>query len=133
MRRLLIGLTLIILSLFTHENIQAQNCLNTGLNGTTISLPCNVNCTQLKMKVPHLKSTSDYTLVDIPYTPYPYTTSTGTELTALYVDDVFSSSIPLPFSFCFWDSTYTKAIVGSNGIITFDELHGTGTCGNSYN
>lgn len=101
--------------------LSAQNCFNTGLNGTVINLPCNQNCVNVPVHIPHLRSTSTYVISPIDYTPYAYTTSTGNELTSIYIDDKYSELITLPFSFCFYDSIYTKAVVGSNGIITFDE------------
>jgi len=101
--------------------LTGQNCFNTGLNGTVINLPCNQNCVNVPVRIPHLKSSSTYLVNNINYTPYAYTTPTGNELTSTYIDDKFSELIPLPFSFCFYDSVYTKVVVGSNGIITFDE------------
>jgi gliding motility-associated-like protein len=44
----------------------------------------------------------------------------GTELMALYADDVYSSVINLPFTFCFYGSVYNNCVVGSNGLLTFD-------------
>jgi len=76
----------------------------------------------MKFQVPHLKSTSDYTIVSIPYNPLPFVTPTGTVISEIYIDDVYGSLISLPFPFCFYDSLYNKAVVGSNGIITFDEF-----------
>jgi gliding motility-associated-like protein len=35
-------------------------------------------------------------------------------------DDCFSASIPLPFSFCFFGTTYTSCFINNNGNITFN-------------
>jgi hypothetical protein len=118
--RIISRLLPIILALFTVGRLSAQSCISTGVNGTVINLPCGVNCTPMNFKVPHLKSTSDYNIVSIPYNPFPYITSTGTELTTLYQDDVYGPLTTLPFPFCFYDSLYTQAVVGSNGLVTFD-------------
>lgn len=103
------------------DRLSAQNCFNTGLNGTVINLPCNQNCVNIPVRIPHIKSTSTYTVNTIAYTPYPYTTAVGNELISIYVDDKYSDLINLPFNFCFYDSIYGKIVVGSNGIMTFDE------------
>ena len=73
----------------------AQNGVFTGLNGTTINVSCGANCNTVKVKVPHLKTPSDYTSVSIPYTPEAYLTPAGNELTSLYSDDRFSTWKPL--------------------------------------
>ncbi|MEO8404865.1 MAG: hypothetical protein ABI480_09725, partial [Chitinophagaceae bacterium] len=77
-----------------------------------------------------MKSTSDYIITDIPYAPYAYTTPGGATDPAIYADDKFSRLIPLPFNFCFYDSLYTSAVVGSNGLITFDTTNKN--CDNAY-
>ena len=110
----------LVLLLSVHQ-LHAQSCIATGLNGTVINLPCGVNCAPLSFKVPHLKSTSDYSVLSVPYQPFSYTSPTSTEITEVYIDDKYSNLINLPFSFCFYDSIYSKCVVGSNGIITFDE------------
>lgn len=102
------------------QTASAQAGFFTGLNNTTINLPCGTGCAQLTVRVPHLKSTTAYNLVQIPCTPFTYTTPTGTELTSLYVDDIFSPVQALGFPFCFYGATYSNAVVGSNGLITFD-------------
>ncbi len=108
----------------------AQSGVPTNINGTIVDLGCTQTCTNLSFKIPHLKSTTDYYVNKIPYTPYQYVTAGGTEDLNLYDDDQFSDAIDLPFPFCFYDSAYTKVIVGSNGVITFD-LANAG-CANGY-
>jgi len=54
----------------------------------------------------------------IPFAPNAY--NTGTALTALNTDDVYSGIINLPFSVCFYGATYNQAVVGANGVVTFD-------------
>jgi gliding motility-associated-like protein len=126
---LLRTLSLALFLLVTYKGF-GQNCIPTGNNGKIINLPCGVNCTPLKVQVPHLKSTGDYTLVSIPYTPYAYTSPTGTEINSLYSDDIYSAAINLPFPVCFYDSTYNKVVIGSNGLMTFDISNAS--CDNAY-
>lgn len=104
---------------FISSTLTAQGIF-TGINNTVINLPCSQTCTDLNFQVPHLKSDDDYQVVSIPYTPYPYTTSGGNELTALYADDRYSQAISLPFPICFYGAVYNQVVVGSNGLLTFD-------------
>ncbi len=111
-------------------NLFAQNCIPTGIQGSTVDLLCNEVCTILTFQVPHLKSSDEYTIVQVPYTPYPYNTPTGIEDNNLYDDDKYSFLINLPFNFCFYGSPYSTAVVGSNGLMTFDA--GNANCNNAY-
>ena len=115
--------------LFLSKTSKTQNCIPTNISGV-YNLACNQVCSTFTFQIPHIKSSSDYTLVSVPYTPYPYNTPTGTEDIALYDDDFFSNLISLPFSFCFYGQTYTRAVVGSNGIMTFDQSNAS--CANAY-
>lgn len=111
---------------------RSQTCFSTGINGQVINLLCNQVCSTLVFQVPHIKSTDDYVLTTIPYNPYPYTIPTSTEITSIYVDDTYSGVQSMPFSFCFYGTTYSQFVAGSNGLITFD-LSNQAPCGNSYN
>ena len=108
----------------------SQDGFVTGLNGTVINLPCGTNCSNLTVKVPHLKTSSNYSLISIPYTPFPFATTGGNELSTLYADDRYSDVIDMGFTFCYYDSAFTKAVAGSNGLMTFDESVANGF--NSY-
>jgi gliding motility-associated-like protein len=98
----------------------AQLCIPTGIQNTSVNMPCNQLCTNLVFQVPHIKSTSDYVLRSIPFGPLPFLSATGTQDILLYCDDVFSLKFALPFSFRFYDSLFSKVVVGSNGLLTFD-------------
>lgn len=115
--------------LFSKE-IVAQNCIPTNINGAVINRDCSQICNALTFQIPHIKSSSDYTLVTTPYAPYPYNTPTGATDIALYNDDQYSNLINLPFTFCFYGQSYTSAVVGSNGIVTFDPANAA--CGNAW-
>lgn len=105
--------------LFINISLQAQSCFNVAAgNDTTIS--CLQNTINLKARIPDLRTTETYSVTQIPYTPYAYTTPFGTEDPLVYADDHFSDSFNLPFPFCFYGNTYNKICVGSNGVITFD-------------
>lgn len=65
-----------------------------------------------------------YAPSSITYSPDPFTAGTSISL----YDDVFSAVIPMPFSFCFYDSSFTEMVIGSNGIISFDTSLANGFC-----
>jgi hypothetical protein len=100
-----------------------SECNPTGLNNTSVSIACNQVCGNMTFQVPDLRSSSSYQVISTPYRPYPYVTSGSTEDTRLYDDDSYSSIFDLPFPFCFYDKVYTQAIIGSNGLVTFDLLN----------
>lgn len=111
-------------------SLAAQNCIPTAINGTTINLACNQVCQSLPFQVPHMKSTVNYSVVSIPYAPYPYVTAAGSEYFPLYADDQYSNLINLPFEFCFYNDVYNNVVVGSNGLITFDPVNAS--CANAW-
>ena len=115
---------------FFSNTSKAQNCIPTNINGAVFNLACNQVCSTLVFRIPHLKSSSDYTLVPVPYQPYPYSTVTGSEDLALYSDDKYSRFILLPFTFCFYDTLFSRTVVGSNGLMTFEQA--VANCENSW-
>src|SRR5688572_2409547 len=106
--------------LYLSGNILGQNCVLNGLNNTSIASSCSQTCRDLNFQIPDIRGTSTYTVISIPYTPYPYITAGSTEDLRLYNDDNYSAVFNLPFPFCFYDSVYAKAVVSSNGLVTFD-------------
>src|SRR5689334_10480122 len=108
MRSVLTRISLLLLSIFSLINDGLTQGGFTGLNGTVINLPCNQTCVTQAFQIPHLKTTSDYSVNTIPYRPLDYVTTAGTEDPNLYNDDRFSQMFDLPFPFCFYDSTFTK-------------------------
>lgn len=133
MKKFLLPIFALVIFSFLSINSAAQSCGTTNINGSIRTISCGQTCTNLSFRVPHLKGTGDYTLSSIPYNPFPYIVATGgTEDTRLYNDDEYSALFAIPFAFCFYDSTYSSAVIGSNGLITFDASNGTGTCANAY-
>ena len=110
--------------------LHAQNCIPTNINGTVINQNCSRVCSDLNFQIPHLKSSSDYSVVSVPYKPYPYTDPSGGESRAIYADDQFGDVVTMPFLFCFYDSVFTAFVVGSNGLLTFDTANAN--CSNAY-
>ncbi|ODT53877.1 MAG: hypothetical protein ABS68_04440 [Niastella sp. SCN 39-18] len=115
-----------VINLFFVEKVLSQNCIPTNLNGTTITYPCNATCKDLSFSIPDIRSDENYVISTVPYMNYPATS--GTEVVSTYIDDKYSSLIPLTFPFCFYDSTYNNIIIGSNGMVTFEAI-----CANQSN
>ena len=124
-KNLLLSLLFVVFSFTT--KLSAQSCFNIYAgNDTTIS--CLQACLDLKARIPDVQTTGDYQVVQIPYTPYPFTNPTGVVFNPTYIDDLYSGVITLPFTFCFYGQTYAYCVVGTNGILTFDT-----TNKNTYN
>ncbi|MBM3915549.1 MAG: T9SS type B sorting domain-containing protein [Sphingomonadales bacterium] len=104
----------------------AQLCIPTGIQGTSVNMPCNQLCANFVFQVPHIKSTSSYVLRSIPFGPLPFLSPNGVQDVTVYCDDVFGEKFSLPFPFRFYDSLFYKVVVGSNGMITFDTTNSGG-------
>ena len=120
MRRLLRTL-LFFVWLLQSIQVSAQSGFSTGLDDSVINIPCSKTCYDLSLQIPHLKSTKDYLVSAIPYTPFAYTTPGGNEVSNIYGDDLYSSVIPMPFNFCFYDSVFSELVISSNGLVTFEK------------
>ena len=59
-----------------------------------------------------------YKVYSIPYEP-PFPFDTGTKI-FINQDDIWGNIIQLPFRFCFFEYTYDKAVVGANGLVSFN-------------
>ncbi len=123
MRKILLSLIVLTLGIF---DSYSQSCIPTNANGSTVTLACGQACAPFTYQVPDLRSTTDYAVNTIPFAPYPNTL--GTEITSIYIDDVYSGLIPMTFPFCFYGINYNDIIVGSNSIVTFETL-----CANQSN
>lgn len=113
---------------FLQGTSYAQNCIPTNISGAVINRPCGQLCAPIDFQIPHIKGTDDYTVSSIPYNAYPYVNATGTTVNSIYIDDKYSPSIPMGMSFCFYGITYNDIIIGSNGVLTFEQL-----CANASN
>ncbi|MFN8395600.1 MAG: PKD domain-containing protein [Bacteroidia bacterium] len=102
---------------------QSQNC-----TGLTIDVDSSYNCEgclKLSANMVGGRSTSSYQVQQIPYTPFPFNAGT---IVNPNVDDIWSAAILIGFPFCFYDTTYTQLVIGSNGIISFDLSYANGYC-----
>ncbi len=62
-------------------------------------------------------STTSYSVSNIPYSPFPYTT--GTTVLA-NIDDTWSSPVSIGFNFGFYGTNYNQCLIGSNEVISFN-------------
>ena len=106
-------------------SLYAQTSCPTVNAGSNVSLPCGTNCTNLTATFFQTGNTNSYTVASIPYTPFPYTG--GTQI-IVQDDDIWSDVIDLPFTFCFYGNSYTQAVIGANGLISFDLAEATQYC-----
>ncbi len=96
-------------------NAQVSGTINLGPD---FVLPVCQQCTTLvAATTPASGGTSNYNVNQKAYTPYPFIPGT---IVNLAVDDLWSGVIPIPFDFCFFDSTYNQCLVSSNGQVSFD-------------
>ena len=98
--------------------VQAQpGCpeVNTTAN---VNIPCGQTCANLTATAFSGATTTSYSVGAITYAP-PFSFNSGTQI-LVAIDDRWSSVINLPFNFCFYGNTFSSAIVGSNGCISFN-------------
>ncbi|MFM7666875.1 MAG: hypothetical protein ACKO7D_01645, partial [Bacteroidota bacterium] len=85
-------------------------------------------CSNLTATFLDIRETSSYSVESIPHTPpIPYNQSGGTGV-SINTDDVWSNSINLPFTFCFYGQTYNQLLIGSNGNLNFNLGSASGFC-----
>ena len=117
MRKILAGLLMMTYCL----GANAQNPATTfTIANRVIQIPCGSSCTPITVQVPHIKETSGYVITNPSYVPFAYTTPTGNEVTAIYIDDTWSAAIPLPFSFCFYGNSFSSLVLSSNSMLSFN-------------
>lgn len=92
-----------------NENFQVTCANDLDANG----------CIALQVEYPELRQATNYLVTPGTYDP-PVPLNQGTPLNANY-DDVFASKIDLPFKFCFFNQYFEAVVIGSNGMITFDQ------------
>jgi gliding motility-associated-like protein len=70
--------------------------------------------------------TDSYLVSSVPYAPFPWV-GTNSITSILSVDDVWSDSIAMPFTFCFFGQSFNQFIASSNGSISFNTVNASGT------
>lgn len=98
-----------------------------GLLGVDLSPinPCATSaCADLEAIYPPIYQSTSYNVQSIPYSP-PYQFNCLRNPVSINVDDVWSTTVNLPFQFCFFGTNHTQCIIGSNGVISFDLTNNT--------
>ncbi len=90
-----------------------------------INLPCGTNCANLTATYFETGGAATYSVSSIPYVPFSYTAGTAVIVND---DDIWSTVIDLPFTFCYFDQPYTQLVIGANGLISFDVANAGMTC-----
>lgn len=85
----------------------------TASNYTTV---CQGACVQLTSTLVTNNQTTTYNVGAIPYAPYAFA---GTQVLN-GTDDLWSNASPIGFNFCYYGTSYSQMVIGSNGQITFD-------------
>jgi gliding motility-associated-like protein len=98
--------------------INAQNNVYI-VEGDSIDVPCMPGCVMLHAVHPIMKTTNTYAVAPITFAPISFT---GTAV-AFANDDYFSSAIPIGFSFCFFNNTYTQLCISDNGQLSFNTTY----------
>lgn len=120
-----ISVLITILFLVAFQTVRAQGVSCPAVVASPDStLPCG-SCVTLEATPVAGFQTTDYTVGQIPYVPYPFTG--GTQI-LINIDDIWSSTLPIGFDFCFYGNTYNQLAIGSNGIITFDLTNSGNYC-----
>ena len=106
---------------------QGPGCPNLTVSATSNSVGCSNPCTTLSAVVFNIGQTTSYSVTSIPFAP-PYPITGGGTGVSVGTDDVWSPAVSLPFPFCFFGSTYTQCVIGSNGVISFNMAYAGGHC-----
>src|ERR1019366_4013433 len=95
--------------------------------GPDQNLPCGTNCTNLTAVPFQVGATTTYSVSQIAYSP-PAAYNAGTSV-LVHVDDRWSNVVSVPSPFCFFDSAYSRVVLGSNGELSFDTANYNGGSG----
>ena len=96
---------------------QGPGCPNV-FAGDDVELSSGEPCTDLTASYLDTGETTSYAVSSIPYEPpFPFTGGTPVSVN---IDDRWSDAIDLPFEFCYFGDTYTKMVIGSNAVVSFD-------------
>ncbi|MEE2931540.1 MAG: gliding motility-associated C-terminal domain-containing protein [Bacteroidota bacterium] len=123
-----IVISLLCTSVYAQNPAPGCPTADAGLDTTLIA---SSSCVLLTANYLDVGETTSYAVAPTPYAP-PYPFTGGTPL-FIGVDDIWSSIIQLPFTFCFFGNTYNAIIVGANGVISFDLANAGGYCAWSFN
>jgi len=117
--------SIVLFLFFSGASAQSVPCPSVNA-GADVTLNCGGNCTTLNATYTNIGSTTSYSVSSIAYSPVA-AFNAGTPI-IIGVDDLWSAALPLPFPFCFFGTTYSSVVAGSNGICTFNTAAAGGFC-----
>ena len=124
MQSLLRTLSFIVILLLTVGGFRIFGQCPSGNTHPAITVQCGSPCIPMSFIVPDIRNTSDYIVLDHPYTPFAFEDRTKPAVVfappAQWPSNSYSALYNLPFPFCFFDSTYNYLTIGSNGCVSFD-------------
>ena len=91
----------------------------TGNNPISLNY-CNVASVDLEATYLDIGDTTSYAVTDISGTEPPYNYGCLANQVSIDQDDIWSSTVNLPFNFCFYGQTYNSCVIGANGVISFN-------------
>ena len=107
-------------------SVQSQpGCPNINA-GSNQSVGCSSPCATLVSHFLATGATTSYEVTSIPYAP-PAAFNAGTPI-LIGIDDHWSSTVTLPFPFCFYGNPYYQVVIGSNEILSFDLSYASSYC-----
>lgn len=114
----------LLISIFTFSQAPVNVKITDASGNENFDVSCTNDldangCLQLHVEYPVLKETTSYEVSSLSYNP-PVPLNQGTPLNANF-DDVFATKLDLPFKFCFFNQYFEALVVGSNGMVTFDQ------------
>ena len=108
------------------QNIIGSGCPSIVVRATHPSNPdadTTLHCGDCITLTAYSNATSvtanDYTVSAIPCNP-PFSYTAGRLITFQNQDDYYADTLRMPFSFCFYGNTYNYAVVGLNGMVSFN-------------
>ncbi len=120
---------LLLIALCAGVLVQAQGPGNPFVDaGPDQTLDCaSGGCTDIEATFLDIGETTTYEINSIPYNPpFPFTGLANP--VSVNQDDIFSAAFDLSFDFCYFDNIFDQAIVGSNGVLSFDVFNAGGFC-----
>ena len=122
-----------LLTTFISSQLNAQSCVEASFadgsappGTTSISMACGGGTANMSATF-NGSGTVGTSLYNVSSIPFSFTGFTGTTI-PITTDDIWSSTISIPFNFCFFGVSYNQLIIGSNGIISFDVSTAGGFC-----
>lgn len=113
----------LLICLLTSSQINYSQTFFNIVGSPIDTISCMDTCIYLYTEHLPIQKTNAYLSSSIPYSPYNMTNGTSLNLT----DDQFSDSVSIGFNFCFYENSYNRCYVSSNGHLTFNSAYKLGS------